>query len=67
MVEPGIFWTHAGLGLLILILGASWVVQSKILSGTDEKKSRFNRRLLGSGYLIMAVGIAYVIFSLLLL
>lgn len=65
MVHPGSFWIYAGLGLLISTLGAGWVIQSKILNCPDEKRVRLAQRMLGSGYLVMVVGIAYIAISLL--
>jgi len=65
MVHPGIFWTYAGLGLLIATLGAGWVLQARILNCPSEKKAGFTRKLLGSGYLVMVLGIAYIAISLL--
>lgn len=64
-MHPGSFWTYAGLGLLISTLGAGWVIQSKILSCPHDKRVRFYQRMLGSGYLVIAVGIVYIALSLL--
>ena len=65
MINPSIFWLYAGLGLLIATLGAGWVLQSKILNCPSEKKVRFAQRMLGSGYLVIAMGIAYIAMSVL--
>jgi len=66
MINPGSFWTYAGLGLLISTLGAGWVLQSKILNCPHEKRLKFAQRMLGSGYLVIAVGIFYIAISLLI-
>ena len=65
MLNPGSFWLYAGLGLLISTLGAGWVIQSKLVTCEGEKKAKFAWRLLGSGYLVIIVGIIYIAASLL--
>ena len=65
MINPSSFWLYAGLGLLIATLGAGWVLQSKILNCPSDKKVRFAQRMLGSGYLVIAMGIAYIAMSIL--
>ena len=65
MLNPASFWLFAGLGLLILTLGTGWVIQSKFITCQGEQRARFAWRLLGSGYLVITVGIVYVAVSLL--
>jgi len=65
MLNPASFWLYAGLGLLISTMGAGWVIQSKLITYEGEKKVKFAWRLLGSGYLVIIVGIIYIAISLL--
>jgi hypothetical protein len=65
MLNPASFWLYAGLGLLISTLGAGWVIQSKLITYQGEKRARFAWRLLGSGYMVITVGIVYIAVSML--
>ena len=62
-VYPGSFWLFAGIGLLVMVLGATWVIQSRIVTCKEEHRVKFHRRLVGSGYLVMIVGMAYFLLS----
>ena len=52
---------YAGLGLTVLIVGASWFIQGKILRCPDERREKLAGRLLVAGIVIMAVGLGYII------
>lgn len=60
------FWLLCGLGLLVMTLGATWVIQSKLINCPAEQKAKFTQRLIGSGYMVMAMGIIYIVLGVVL-
>ena len=66
MIDANNFWVLSGLGLLIMTLGASWIIQSKLISCPKEQRARLTQRLVGSGYLVMAIGIIYIVLGVVL-
>lgn len=60
MEEGTLILTYAGIGLAVMMLGMTVFLQGTILERPRER-ARIGRRVRGTGSLLFAIGLAYVV------